>query len=40
MDPYVVPTADYFFSNATIYGSLDILYMGFPYIGERVYPII
>ena len=38
MDPYVVPTADYFFSNATIFGSLDILYMGFPYIGELRLP--
>ena len=34
MEPYVVPTADYYFSNATIHGNLNITYMGFPYIGE------
>ena len=35
MEPYVVPTADYYFSNATIDGDLEILYFGFPYIGEN-----
>ena len=38
MEPFVVPTADYYFSNATIHGNLNITYMGFPYIGEPGLP--
>ena len=35
MEPYVVPTADYYFSNATLDGDLEILYMGFPFLGFK-----
>ena len=36
MQPFNVPTADYYFSDATIEGDLDILYFGFPYTGKTV----